>query len=194
MQIGLGGNYNWQSHMESKTHECHEKIPQNKSITLFFSKNSHTTPLSRSAHSTSIPRLRSTFLSSATVLTSPDHPQIIPSTTSSIPSVTPSIPHAVNFSHLDYAHKLAHNLPLTVPEAGLQDWLASFACEPVWDVTEHESAWEMMEAAINHAIGYNMTINDVSKLIQRGRLGVEALCDWLEKCVVQFGVDECLLG
>ncbi|KAG6907022.1 hypothetical protein DXG01_010891 [Tephrocybe rancida] len=196
VRIGFGGESNWAAHTASTAHKRNKQFPRSKntSITSFFPKPGPSHTSTRSLLSTSIPRLKSTLPTTSSSEPVPTIEEVEEPVIFSFDDLsTPLVARSRNScTSIENVRELARGLLPTVPLAAPGDWIASFASEPHWDVLEHESAWEMMEAVLNHAIGYNATTEDVSRLIRRGDLGVEALCSWLEKCVGVYRVEECL--
>ncbi|KAG6836745.1 hypothetical protein H0H93_003969, partial [Arthromyces matolae] len=191
---GLGGEANWNSHTESAAHKKNDLAPRNQTITSFFSQKSHIPPSSQNP-TPLVPRLKSTL---PPPLAFPDDagsmvdvpPDLMPSSSGNLNEHASSS--STSISHVEYTRRLALNLPDNVPVATKDDWLSQFVSDPHWDTSEHDSAWEMMEAVINYALGYDAKLEAITPLIRRGGMGVEALCDWLAKCTIKYGVDECL--
>ena len=61
------------------------------------------------------------------------------------------------------------------------------------DPSEYDDAWEMVDKTLNGAIGYGMSIAAVSAIIRWGRFGMDGLCDWLETCILEYGINPNLL-
>ncbi|KAG6818758.1 hypothetical protein H0H93_002077, partial [Arthromyces matolae] len=195
VKISFGGEANWVAHENSEAHKRKEHAPRNRSITSFFSKNSPASTLPRA--STSIPRLKSTLPSSLLPpVIEEDNQSMISGVQVGINDSPSQSGNATNSvleqQRTTQTRQLMVHLPKTVPEASLDDWISQFTSEPEWDEKEYDSAWEMMEAKLNHAIGYSATAEDISKYVRRGKHGVEGLCDWLDLCSARFGVDESL--
>jgi hypothetical protein len=73
------------------------------------------------------------------------------------------------------------------------DVLARFSGNPVLELAAGEDAWEMADRALNGAIGYGKTVEDIAKIIRRGPRGIDGLCKWLRILVSELQVDEVLL-
>jgi hypothetical protein len=71
--------------------------------------------------------------------------------------------------------------------------LAQFLAPLVIDPDEYEDAWEMVDETLNSVIGYGASVAAVAAIIQRGRFGMNGLCDWLDMCILQYGIDPKLL-
>jgi hypothetical protein len=84
-------------------------------------------------------------------------------------------------------------LPITVLVGTEDDVLAQFARAPFVDPSEYDDAWEMVDKTLNGAIGYGMSVAAVSAIIRRGRFGMDGLCDWLETCILEYGINPNLL-
>ena len=84
-------------------------------------------------------------------------------------------------------------LPITVLVGTEDDILAQFARAPFVDPSEYDDAWEMVDKTLNGTIGYGMSIAAVSAIIRQGRFGMDGLCDWLETCILEYGINPNLL-
>lgn len=88
--------------------------------------------------------------------------------------------------------RAAQGLPQAIPLAIPTDSIAQFATISMLPGSG-EDAWESIDPVLNRFVGFGATVEEVSRKIRRGPLGVEGLCDWLEMCVTKFGVDAGLL-
>ena len=84
-------------------------------------------------------------------------------------------------------------LPVTVLVGTEDDILAQFASALFVDPSEYDDAWEMVDKTLNGAIGYGMSVAAVSAIIRRGRFGMDGLCDWLETCILEYGINPNLI-
>ena len=51
----------------------------------------------------------------------------------------------------------------------------------------------MVDKTLNSAIGYGMSVATVSAIIRQGRFGMDSLCNWLETCILEYGINPNLL-
>lgn len=85
-------------------------------------------------------------------------------------------------------------LSVSIPLATEHDELARFSdAVPSLKASEYEEPWEMVDKALNPLIGYDRSVPSLAGIIRRGRLGMDGLCNWLEGCVVELGIDPALL-
>ena len=73
------------------------------------------------------------------------------------------------------------------------DILARFSGTPFVDLDEYDDTWEMVDRTLNEVIGYNMSVAAVSAIIRRGKFGMDGLCNWLETCISEYGINPELL-
>lgn len=86
----------------------------------------------------------------------------------------------------------AQGLPQHVPLALPSDSIAQFATIPTLHGSG-EDVWESIDPVLNRFVGFGATVEEVSRKVRRGPLGVEGLCDWLDMCVTRLGIDPGLL-
>ena len=96
-------------------------------------------------------------------------------------------------SLVDRLRAATRMLPVTVRVGTEDDVLAQFSSAPFVDPSEYDDAWEMVDKTLNGAIGYGTSVAAVSAIIRRGRFGMDGLCDWLETCILEYGIDPNLL-
>lgn len=85
-------------------------------------------------------------------------------------------------------------LSVAIPLATEHDELARFSGVLSVDAAaDYEDSWEMVDKALNPVIGYDRSVPSLVGIIRRGRLGMDGLCNWLEGCIVELGVDSVLL-
>jgi hypothetical protein len=96
-------------------------------------------------------------------------------------------------SLMDQLRVATGRLPITVSVGTEDDILAQFSGAPFVDPNEYEDPWEMVDKTLNGVIGYGMSVAAVSAIIQRGRFGMDGLCDWLETCISEYGISPDLL-
>lgn len=83
-------------------------------------------------------------------------------------------------------------LPNSIPIAASSDAIAKFSGEPPSSATPDE-VWEQVDPLLNRFLGFGIKVDDISKLLRRGPLGIDGLCRWLDLCVRVKGIDERLL-
>jgi hypothetical protein len=132
-------------------------------------------------------------------------PSELPSRCSSPPSRLLSVidldtPHLC--SHTEGVPDLFHQLrnasqalPTSVPYGTADDKLARFSASPVFEVhgMDCDKVWEYIDKATDQVFGYGMSAVQLSPLIRRGLYGMDGVCEWLEQCVKELGIDVVLL-
>jgi len=99
-------------------------------------------------------------------------------------------------SESPFVHKLckiSNALPTSVPEATQSDLLAHFADPAVQDNPEisSEDLWEeLLNPFLKDKLGWGNT--NLEAAVRRGRLGLEAVADFVQYFVEKRGVDEAL--
>ena len=107
---------------------------------------------------------------------------------------TPSVLGALSVSSiLSELECTTASLPLSIPEGLETDILARFSGNPSLELEEGQDAWEMADQALNRAIGFGKSVDEVAEIIRRGPLGMDGFCRWLRALVYELKVDECLL-
>ena len=61
------------------------------------------------------------------------------------------------------------------------------------EVEAGQDPWESLDPALNIAIGYSVSVEEIARIIRRGGYGMDGMYRWLDKCVVELKVDEKLL-
>ncbi|GJE96780.1 hypothetical protein PsYK624_129860 [Phanerochaete sordida] len=195
--IGLGGEHNWTEHLKSKQHKNAASAAADPKkatkLTNWLVKKSAAAPAVVHTTNAGPARLSSTLPEEASVgqAVPPDVVDLTqePAENQDVPS-----PHATTSSPLIARLRDAiQRLPTTVPIATPQDLLARFAGSPRDAVPSGEDAWEVLDQVLNNVIGYGTSTTDVAGFIRRGSHGVDALCRWLEECVVDLKIAEALL-
>ncbi|KAI0054949.1 hypothetical protein BV25DRAFT_1816306, partial [Artomyces pyxidatus] len=192
VNIGFGGEANWQAHLKSERHVALAKqkpAQRNASLTQFFSRASSSLP--RTASSTSVSRLSD----APSRLLIPTAASTTPSLSIDTPTPSPVIPSLPQLS-LGLIPRLrvaATRLPVDVPLATSQDVLARFSGLPHLEVEDDQDPWEYADRALNAVIGYGATVSEIADLMRRGPFGIDGLCAWLEGCVRDMGINPVLL-
>jgi hypothetical protein len=188
VHVGSGGNGNLAEHKKSKDHAAQmdaRKIPK---ITSFFKTR---VPEPRSS-APQPPRLQKQTLNEASVR-AVGSPKLIDA---AMAPVRPSVcrpNHAACPKMIFELRTLAARLPNSIPEGTLGDKLAPFAQRP-YIGPNVETFWEeVADPILNNLIGYGQTDEVIKKLIRRGELGLDGLCNWLEFILTEAGVNETLL-
>ncbi|KAF8875597.1 hypothetical protein CPB84DRAFT_1752637 [Gymnopilus junonius] len=208
VKIGFGGEANWNAHLGSTAHKEKERAAnvssQRKGIMAWFSK-----AVEKAAPAVSKSSAAKASSSASFSLPSMPTPS---STTSFPPPVSTPIPDAFDVnawnppspsapivdsppstSLLDKLEQVAASLPGSVLEATSSDTLAHFSGNPVDELPQGDNAWEMADRALNQVIGFGITVEEITKIIHRGPLGMDGLCRWLRVLVSELMVDEALL-
>lgn len=213
MKIGLGGESNWTTHTESAAHhkiEASKNTSSNSKLTSFFKKKLPGSSFRSLPSAAAAPSLLSnpthTFSNSSQVgLSSAPHIDNTPNEefividldASDLPPSPPTIPPSTGtVSTVSLLSELEHvsiSLPLSTPEGTEMDVLARFSGNPLLELEAGEDAWEMADRALNRAIGYGKTVEDIAKIIRRGPHGMDGLCKWMRTLVSELQVDEVLL-
>ena len=194
VSIGTGGESNWTNHTKSGAHTCAQVALQKNKVSNYFSKAPQAaqppTPLSSVVQPA---RLSSSAFSAIT-------PHVGLQAGTSNTSSTFMIGRDQDGEGADLAGSLIDRLrvairmlPITVLVGTEDDVLGQFARAPFVDPSEYDDAWEMVDKTLNGAIGYGMSIAAVSAIIRRGRFGMDGLCDWLETCILEYGINPNLL-
>ncbi|TFY55061.1 hypothetical protein EVG20_g9459 [Dentipellis fragilis] len=116
------------------------------------------------------------------------------SATTSSPSVSMPSMAPLNLYALDVlAHivKAAQDLPQDVPEAKESDLIASIVHRGGPD--DPREAWEYLDPMLNQLLGYGVSVEEVSRHVRRGPLGVEGLCRYINGFVLEYGITGDLL-
>lgn len=91
-----------------------------------------------------------------------------------LPTILPS-PGNVSASLLSELEHISGSVPLSTPEGMELDILSCFSGNPVSELEAGQDPWEMVDRALNGAIGYDKTVEDITKIIQRGPRGMDGL-------------------
>lgn len=202
IQIGFGGEANWQQHLNSTAHRNREasKISKNKAkttITNFFRKASPPKALPVSAAGPSrlssiikgakptSPIQKSFDKASTPKASTPPKSVAIPNpleeATSSSTSLTKSLRHL--------AVQLPHSFPIAKPTSVI----SAVTGDPCLLVSDPLEAWEILNPIIHSVFGYQSTANSIAHLVERGPFGLDGFCDWVDACIEKLNVDEALL-
>jgi hypothetical protein len=84
-------------------------------------------------------------------------------------------------------------LPESVLVATPEDELFRFSGDAFEQFRDYEDAWEGVDKELNAVIGWSRTPEEIMRIIRRGRLGMDGLCNWLETCVRRLGIHGNLL-
>ncbi|KAE9394828.1 hypothetical protein BT96DRAFT_998151 [Gymnopus androsaceus JB14] len=199
IQIGFGGEANWQQHLNSTAHRNREasKISKSKAkttITNFFRKASPPKILPESAAGPS--RLSSIITVKGARPTSPilkslDKASAPPK---SIPIPNPLEGTASSSTGLTKPLRhLAVQLPLSVPIAEPTSAISAVTGDPCLLVSDPVEAWEILNPIIHSVFGYQSTADSIAHLVKRGPFGLDGFCNWVDACVEKLNVDEALL-
>ncbi|GJE96106.1 hypothetical protein PsYK624_122990 [Phanerochaete sordida] len=199
--IGLGGEHNWTEHLRSKQHKNAVSAAADPKkatkLTNWLVKKSAAAPAVVRTVTAGPARLSSTLPAKAlggqtgkqTVV--PDVVDLTqePAEDEDLPSplATASPPLIARL------REAIQRLPSTVPLAQPQDILARFAGSPRDAIPAGEDVWEVLDQVLNNVIGYDTSTADVAGFIRRGPHGVDALCRWIEECIVDLKIAEALL-
>jgi len=96
-------------------------------------------------------------------------------------------------SLLSELERVTASLPWSIPEGLATETLARFSGNPVLELEDGQDAWEMADPALNRAIGFGKTVDEIAEIIRRGPLGMDGFCRWLRALVYELKVDESLL-
>ena len=210
MKIGFGGESNWTTHTESAAHrqnEASKGTPGKSKLTSFFQKKlpGSSPRSSPSAASPSLLRnpthsfsgLSPAGPSSAPHVVNTPNDELIVVDSDGSPPPPPTIPPGAGAvsttSLLSKLERVSISLPLSTPEGTEIDALARFSGNPVLELEAGQDAWEMADRALNGAIGYGKTVEEIAQIIRRGPRGMDGLCKWLRILVSELQVDEVLL-
>lgn len=195
MHIGFGGESNWMTHINGGSHTRAQAALQKNKVSNYFLK----APVQPTPSSSVIPptHLSNRGVSSAfplysdgpqTDLTSASNPHMIDENQDGGPkAIDPS------GSLIDRLRVATRRLPKTVLVGTEVDILAQFSGAPFVDLDEYDDAWEMVDRTLNGVIGYGMSVAAVSAIIRRGKFGMDGLCNWLETCISEYGINPELL-
>ncbi|KAF7970371.1 hypothetical protein HWV62_24292 [Athelia sp. TMB] len=96
-------------------------------------------------------------------------------------------------STLQQLQTAVRRLPISVGLALPSDELARFSGDPVAAAEGFDDPWEMVDQALNSVIGFGKNEDEISRLVRRGPLGMDGLCNWLARCIAELKVDPILL-
>ena len=97
------------------------------------------------------------------------------------------------FSMIEKLRLLTSRIPPKIPLGTVDDILAHFAGDAVVQTREFDDPRQMAEAKLNGLIGCRASVGELTKIIRRGPLGMDGLCDWLEACLSKLKIDPALL-
>lgn len=104
------------------------------------------------------------------------------------PSVVSALP-----SPLQRLRQAAKGLPNNIPIAVTTDSIAQFSNPPTALATSGDDVWEVIDLVLNRFVGFGLTVAEIATSIRRGPLGIDGLCDWLQVCMTELGIEEDLL-
>jgi hypothetical protein len=107
--------------------------------------------------------------------------------------VDESAPCALGLQLVQKLRRLAKGLPSSIPAGVSDELLSRFGGDPRQEVEEDEDPWEMVNRALDNALGYGKTPEDLATCMRRGSLGIDGLCNWLELSIRFLGVQGVLL-
>ena len=100
-------------------------------------------------------------------------------------------PDAYALALLARLDQAAHELPAHIPEAEPQDDMACVLS--VGDPDDPSEAWEYLDPVLNNLLGYSSSVEDITRRVRRGPLGVEGLCWLIHRFVVNYKITGDLL-
>ena len=188
MKIGLGGESNWTTHLNSGSHIRAQGTLQKNKVSNYFLKPAEQLGAGPSSSGVVEPaRLSSTTL---------------------VPLVQTVIADIIviddehdggrqasyrSGSLIDQLRGVTRRPPLTVPVGAEDDLLAQFSGSPFVDPNVYKDPWEMVDKVLNGVIGHGTSVAPVSAIIRRGRFGMDGLCNWLETFISEYGINPDLL-
>ncbi|KAI0042726.1 hypothetical protein FA95DRAFT_1682348 [Auriscalpium vulgare] len=194
IKIGLGGEANWSAHVRSEGHRLavsrSRGLPRRNGIlTNFFAAGPSTRNTARVHHtdapgalSSRGPQVDSEDLASPGSIA---HREVI--------DVDNLLPVPSDLGLIPSLRAAAATLPSSVPLATYGDTLSRFSGEPRSELDPDDEPWEYVDKTLNVAIGYGVTSAQLADILRRGPLGLDALCNWLEKCVQDLDINAVLL-
>ena len=185
ISVGVGGEGNFLSHQMSKRHKELVNATKSNQTTLksFFSKAPTPVQVAIGSGMSASMLVQAATLSQlpATPPESSQHP-------SADKALLP-----IKSSLLAKLQAAITTLPDTIPIRTQEDIIAQFSGDPGIGLGNEEDAWEMIDKALNHVIGYGTTATEIENIIRRGQYGMDGMLLWLEGCVYTFKIDEALL-
>jgi hypothetical protein len=194
INIGLGGESNWTTHINRAVHTHAQAALQKNNLSNYFSKApmqpapSSVIPPTRLSNGDFLREVPPYYVGPQADITSTSGTLMDDNNQDGGPEAT-DLPGSL----IDQLRVATERLPKTVLVATEDDILAQFSGTPFVDPTEYEDAWEMVDKALNGVIGYSASIVAVSAVICRGRFGMDGLCNWLETCITELGINPELL-
>ncbi|KAF8908219.1 hypothetical protein CPB84DRAFT_1744384 [Gymnopilus junonius] len=178
VKLGFGGEKNWQQHIQSNAHRKGEAgTSQTKPITAFFATKASDLP-------------RASSYTCQNVLSPPRLFNKLSATPTDIPSPSISTLSSILFMRL---RNSIDSLPEAIPIGTATNILAGFSGNPAAGIEDGDEVWEKIDTALNRVIGFGVTGDETTALIQRGEFGMDGLYHWLEGCVSELRVDKVLL-
>ena len=195
IEIGTGGEANWNGHLTSKTHRQREALRPQNLISNFFQRT-ETSSRVTSAAAQPLP-LSNTLPSPPRIF---DHHATPPSAESSsqpvhfpssallndIPETSHSAGNSPAFDLLAKIQLLAERLPEAVPIALSDNIIASFSRD--LDLLLFDEPFEAMNSVLHSVFGYNETVDEISTIIHCRELGIHSLIKWFTRCMHTWGV------
>ncbi|KAJ6550561.1 hypothetical protein B0H10DRAFT_2379639 [Mycena sp. CBHHK59/15] len=219
LNLGKGGDANWNIHLSSKEHRGKVKIAQELGktplISSFFAAQPPRIPLAHAPPIASTSRSNNTASTTSKFDSGPvsDSTNATPTATIIHIDVAPD-EHATYFDSDIPPHPMdldtrtillrrlqitVSTLPVTVPLGCNTDLLAAFCVDPVTLVGREKdaiaSAWEDVIHDILDTLTWSKderryrTSIELSHLIKRGELGMMAFSTWVEKCFFGLNID-----
>jgi hypothetical protein len=200
INIGLGGEANWKAHTESLEHRKNISAVKNTPIlTSFFQPKKATHMQTAVVAGTTQAWQPVTGADEATVarvatVTAGEwlpHNDVID--IDALALVDKSAPCALGLQLVQKLWRLAKGLPSSIPAGVSDELLSCFGGDPRQEVEEDEDPWEMVNRALDNALGYGKTPEYLVTCMCRGSLGIDGLCNWLELSICFLGVQGVLL-
>ncbi|KAG6894560.1 hypothetical protein C0992_005595, partial [Termitomyces sp. T32_za158] len=188
VQIGTGGEANWNQHLNSKVHKSKAGPPIKNTLTSFFTKSKVTGMLNTPSTILPPPPLKAS-LPSNSIHSTLENTIPLPSTPQQdlFATFTPSDDQKHAHAIILRIFRLAGELPQSVPLATKDDIWARFTADISSELPEYENdIFMLVNRTLHSTFGYQMTPKDLLILIRRGHLGVEAFCNWAMKCMIDF--------
>ena len=190
VKVRMGGVQNfWKQHNPGVSKSCKENLRKNKKA---------------ATHQRSQPSIQAFFTKPATTHVPPTIPtpsRIIayaveagssgPCTMPVASVAAPPVPNTHTVNVLVTLERAIRALP-TLPEATETDEMAVFS-QRVPTELDKEEAWEYLDPLLNHFLGFNRSVESISKALRGGENGLAAMVRYLKEFVSWYEIDEGLL-
>ncbi|KAG1810373.1 uncharacterized protein HD556DRAFT_48100 [Suillus plorans] len=201
VNIGLGGEANWKAHTESLEHRKNTSAVQNnRMLTSFFQ------PKSVSMQSVAVAGpakawqpVTGTGEAQIAKLSAAPASKQLPSCNDNVIDIearelaNTSAPCGYGLQLIQDLRNLAKGLAPSIPVGASDELLSRFGGDPRQEVEEDQDPWEMVNQALDNALGYEKTPEDLARCMRRGSLGIDGLCNWLEISIRFLGIQGVLL-